>query len=293
MRTLNEYFREKYGHRIHKITISLPFSCPNKDGSISSYGCWFCREGSIPDGNDFSVPLESQIKLGIKRGKKRYGKKTLFMAYFQTGTNTYAPLSELKKTYDSVAEFPEVIGIDIGTRPDCVDRANISLLQGYMGKLREVWIELGLQSSNESTLKRINRGHTAKDYLKAADLITRAGINMCAHMIIGLPGETIEDYKATMEMIIESGAHAVKIHPFHILKGTAAEKDYIKSPYRLLSLHEYAEALALCIKMMPKDMILMRFHGEAGENVLVAPSYCLPKKREEVKEALRAYLEKG
>jgi len=176
MKTLNEYFREKYGHRIHKITVSLPFACPNRDGSISDNGCFFCREGSLPDGNDAAIPVEKQLKSGIIKGKKRFGRQTLFMAYFQTGTNTYAPLTELKSIYDSVACFPEIIGLDVGTRPDCIDRANTALLQGYSSKLREVWVELGLQSSNDRTLNTINRGHMAVDYVKAAGLIKDAGI---------------------------------------------------------------------------------------------------------------------
>ena len=140
-RTLNQYFREKYGHRIHKITISLPFACPNKDGSISSDGCVFCREGSLPDGNDTKIPVEKQIRAGINKGKKRFGKKTLFMAYFQTGTNTYGSVKELK-IYDPILDFKEVIGLDVGTRPDCIDAERLNCFKAtgnFKGNMGGTW----------------------------------------------------------------------------------------------------------------------------------------------------------
>ena len=285
-KTLNEYFRGKYGHRIHKITISLPFACPNKDGSISSDGCIFCREGSLPDGNDSKIPVEKQIRAGINKGKKRFGKNTLFMAYFQTGTNTYGNIKELKKIYDSILGFKEVIGLDVGTRPDCIDAEKANLLKSYTNNLKEIWVELGLQSASDKTLKAINRGHNASEYVRAAKLVKGAGLKLCAHMIIGINGEGKKDYLNTIDMIIKSGADAVKIHPYHILKGTKAGEEYLNKPYKLLTLDEYAEALAECVKLMPSEMVLMRFHGEANENVLLAPDYCLPKKRDELKELL-------
>jgi len=291
-RTLNQYFREKYGHRIHKITISLPFACPNKDGSISSDGCIFCREGSLPDGNDTKIPVEKQIRAGINKGKKRFGKKTLFMAYFQTGTNTYGSVKELKKIYDPILNFKEVIGLDVGTRPDCIDDEKVNLLKSYSGSLKEIWVELGLQSGNDKTLKAINRGHNAAEYARAAELVKGAGLKLCAHMIIGIPGESRKDYINTINMIIKSGADAVKIHPYHILKDTKAGEEYLKKPYKLLTLEEYADALVECVKLMPAGMVLMRFHGEANENVLLAPDYCLPKKRDELKAVFEEKLKK-
>lgn len=286
--SLNDYFKARYNTRVQKITLSLPFSCPH----IASGGCVYCLDGSIPAGNSIAVPLEEQLEQGIKRGLARYGKETKFMAYFQTGTNTLAPLDELKKTYDAPLKYGEIIGIDIGTRPDCVDPSTLMLIGSYAGKYREIWVELGLQSSSNDTLKIIKRGHSVQDFDRAAAAVKEAGIKLAAHIIAGFPWEDPKQPVESAKHACRMGADALKIHPLHVIKGTELARLYGTCKFKLLSIEEYVSVVADIIGSVPENTVIMRFTAEAEKEKLIAPEYCVPEYKNKIKMMVEEELNK-
>jgi radical SAM protein (TIGR01212 family) len=290
--SLNQYFREKYKKRVQKITVSLPFSCPNRDGKISKGGCIYCYNGSMPPKNSLEIPLEKQIEDGILRGKKKFGKDTLFMVYFQTYSNTYAGVDELKSRYDTALKYADVIGIDVGTRPDCISDGILDLLKSYSDKLQEVWIEYGLQSANDSTLKRINRGHNVACFTSAVKIAKEKGLKVIAHMIAGFPWENKNDFINTAGLIAPLAIDGIKIHPLYVMEGTELGEQYKNSKFNLLILDEYTGILADIIEILPKDMVVMRFTAEGGDKGLIAPEYCRPQYKYRIKEMLVEELKK-
>ncbi len=282
--SLNDYFKSKYSNRIQKITVSLPFTCPHiEDGSG---GCAYCHKGSMPPGADVSIPLAKQIMHGIISGKKRYGDGTGFIVYYQTYTNTNAPLDKLKEIYDEAFNHPDIIGIDVGTRPDCAGDDVLKLLKSYEKDGAEVWLELGLQSANNKTLAEINRRHTVEDFTDAAVRSKKAGLKIIAHMMVGLPGETHTDFMATAKLIASLGFFGIKIHPLYVMEGTALGDRYAKKPFEILKIDEYVKALADIIEVLPQEMVVMRFTAEGGEKQLIAPNYCRPEYKLKIKDML-------
>ena len=224
--------------KVYKITLDAGFNCPNRDGTISYGGCIFCDEsGSFSKCHDNLLSIEKQIEVGIERQRKRF-KAEKFLSYFQAFTNTYATVEQLKKIYDSALSYKDIVGMSIGTRPDCVDPEKIDLISSYTDN-HYVWIEYGLQSIHNKTLKAINRGHSYEDFVKAVKLTQNRGINICAHVIIGLPGETKEDMLETAKAIAELGIDGVKIHAYCALKGTKLAQMYDAGEFNPLSQNEY------------------------------------------------------
>ena len=218
----SEYLKERFGCRVHKITVDAGFNCPNIDGTFSKDGCIFCNNYAFSPALRKKASVEDQIQRGIEHGKTRY-KAEKFIVYFQPYSNTYAPVETLKERYDAVRQFPEIAGISIGTRPDCIDAEKISLIETYAQNY-EVWIEYGLQSIHDKTLKLINRNHDYKDFFRAIDMTKNRVIKICAHVIIGLPGETREEILETAKEFSRLNLNGIKIHPLHVVKGTALEK---------------------------------------------------------------------
>jgi len=290
--SLNEYFKSKYHFRVQKITVSLPFTCPNRDGKTAKGGCIFCYNGSMPSSNSTEIKLEKQIKEGISKGRQKYGKDTMFIVYFQTYSNTYASVDELKKIYDVALKYPEVMGIDIGTRPDCVSDEILELIKSYMAKLPEVWLELGLQSANEETLIKINRGHTVQDFVGAVKKTKEKGIKITAHMIAGLPWENSFDFMKTAGLIASLGIEAIKIHPLYVMEDTELGRQYKKEEFKLLSLDMYINTLADIVETLPEGIILARFTAEGEEKGLLAPEYCRTQHKSKIKELLIKELKK-
>jgi len=290
--SLNNYFKSKYNHRVQKITVTIPVTCPNKDGTKGRGGCTYCHEGSIPPGNSPDIPLARQVGAGIERGKKRYGSPAKFLVYFQTNTNTYGPPGMLKKLYDEALGFDGVIGLDIGTRPDCADVEILSVLETYTENFPEIWIEYGLQSASEETLKKINRGHGVEDFLNAVKRTKNTGIKIIAHVIIGFPWETKQDYLETVKTAVAAGIDGIKIHPLYIMDGTQMGKEYRKEKFKLLSLEEYVKILADIIEIIPENVVIMRFTAEGDEKKLLAPDYCRPAYKPKIKQMLIDELDK-
>jgi len=277
--SLNDYFRSKYKTRVQKITLSLPFTCPHGQ-------CSYCWQGSIPPGNSVDVPLTKQLETGILKGKKKYGEETKFFAYFQSYTNTNDTPGNLKKMYDGVLNYHDIIGISAGTRPDAAPEEVLNLLDSYADRGLEPWIEFGLQSASDTTLKRINRGHTVKQFVDAAGAAARTRLKILAHVIIGFPWETPDDFMRTISLVSSLNIHGIKIHPLYIMDGTKLGDEYKASRFKLLSIEDYVNALADIIEVLPKEMVIMRFTAEGHPERLLAPDYCMPAYKLKIKEML-------
>jgi radical SAM protein (TIGR01212 family) len=290
-RSLKSYFKEKYGTRVQKITVSLPFTCPhmNEDGSG---GCTYCHRGSLPPGMDPSIPLAKQIIHGISAGIKRYGDDTKFLVYYQSYTNTNAPVGTLKEIYSEAFNHPGVIGIDVGTRPDCVGDDVIKLIDSFNCDGGETWMELGLQSASDETLKRVNRGHTVADFLDAVYRARNTGIKLIAHVMVGLPGEDRGDFLRTASLVASLKIFGIKIHPLYIMEGTDLGDEYNRHHFKLLAIDEYIQALADIAEILPPEMVMMRFTAEGDEKHLIAPNYCRQEYKERIKELFLEELQK-
>jgi len=275
----SSYLKERFGTRVYKVSIDAGFSCPNKDGTLSSDGCIFCdnRAFSYNTRVDKPRPIQTQIEKGMDFGRLRYGAEK-FIVYFQAYTNTYAPLNILKERYNTVKNFKDIVGISIGTRPDCVNEEILDLIENY-SKDYEVWIEYGLQSINENSLKLINRNHTYQDFLKAYDLTKKRNIKVCAHVIIGLPNERKSDIIKTAIELGRLKIDAVKIHPLHIVRGTKLEELYRKGLYKPLEMDEYIALVADFIKYLWRETIIQRISADCPKTMLIAPDWVLNKNK--------------
>ena len=270
--------KELFGCKVYKITLDAGFTCPNRDGSLSGSGCIFCEDGgSFSQAHSNKLSISDQVKTGIEQLKNRFGAEK-FISYFQAYSNTYAPVEKLKTLYDEAVSHPDIVGLSIGTRPDCVDEEKIRLINSYT-KTHQVWIEYGLQSIHEKSLKLINRGHTAEDFFKACELTKKFGsdIRICTHVILGLPGETREEMQKTAQAIAELKPDGVKIHMLCVLKNTELENIYNKGELKLLSLEEYVSAVCDFIEFLPQETAIHRLAGNGLNKILVAPDWLSEK----------------
>jgi len=277
-RDLNSYFRELFGHRVHKITVDAGLNCPNRDGTLSTGGCIYCNaKGSGTGAFAAGKSIRDQLESAKVRVARRFKAKK-FIAYFQSFTNTYAPLATLKTLYDEALAVPDVAGLAIGTRPDCINAEILDLLEDYAAKYL-IWIEYGLQSAHNETLRRINRGHDASVFETAVAVTLGRGINICAHVILGLPGETRRQMMETARFLAGLGIHGVKIHLLYVIKGTPLETLYINGGLQCLEQAEYAELVCEFLERLPKDMIIQRLTGDPHPDELVAPDWALKKRQ--------------
>jgi uncharacterized protein len=273
---LNSYLREKFGCRVQKITIDAGLNCPNRDGTISTGGCIYCNERGSGNGSfQLGVSIAEQLNRGKTALSKRYKAKK-FIAYFQSFSNTYASIDRLKVLYDEALSVKDIVGLSIGTRPDCIDESILSLLENY-AKTHLIWIEYGLQSANDPTLKMINRGHDFNSFKNAVELTKGRGIQICVHVILGLPGETAADMRRTGNMLANIGIDGIKIHLLYVVKGTKMETLYQHGHYECLTMDEYAELVCDFIEVLPDSMIIQRLTGDPHPEELVAPRWALQK----------------
>lgn len=285
----NTYLRNIFGCRVQKITIDAGFSCPNRDGTISTRGCIYCNvRGSGTGAHATGLSVTEQLLQGKRALSKRYKAKK-FIAYFQAFSNTYAPFDKLKSLYEEALEVDDVVGLSIGTRPDCVDESVLELLQGY-GKKYLVWIEYGLQSVHDATLAFINRGHDFKCFKKTVAATKNRGIKICAHVILGLPNEKKTDMLKTARAVANMGIDGLKIHLLYVVKGTKLDILYSAGKYRCLEQHEYVDLVCDFLERIPKNMIIQRLTGDPHPEELVAPMWS--KKKMETMDLIKETLEK-
>ncbi|MEE8386946.1 MAG: TIGR01212 family radical SAM protein [Acidiferrobacterales bacterium] len=274
--TFGQSMLSKYGERVHKIAIDAGFTCPNRDGRIGRGGCTFCNNTSFSPNGRKPPSIADQIAAGKKVIRKRTGAQK-FIAYFQAYTNTYADVDYLRAQYDMALSEPDVIGLSIGTRPDCVPPSVLDLLAGYQDKGHEVWLELGLQSAFDHTLARVNRGHGRLEYEIAVQNAQARNINICTHLIVGLPGETESHVRRTLEYVLMLGVQGLKLHPLHVVKGTQLANSWRQGNYRPITFHEYISIATNLIERTPVEVIYHRVTGTASPDILLAPVWCSRK----------------
>jgi len=274
--TFGRAMRERYGYKVHKLAVNAQFTCPNRDGTKGIGGCTFCNNTSFSPNARKPPEVDEQLETGRQVILKRTG-ASRYLAYFQAYTNTYADINYLKSLYDNALSHPDVIGLSIGTRPDCVPNGVLKLLTQYQERGYEIWLELGLQSSFDHTLEGVNRGHGFAEYQDAIQRAHRYGLQVCTHLIVGLPKETSQHSLTSMLRVLDTGPQGIKIHPLHIVKGTQLARQWKQGEYQPLTLDEYVDTVVAMVKMAPDDMIFHRLTGTASEDILLAPNWCSKK----------------
>lgn len=277
-RTFSEYLKERFGTKVYRVPIDAGFDCPNRDGTRAFGGCTFCDErGSGAPTIKTGLDIQQQLVDGIKRIERRYGAKK-FLAYFQAFTNTYAPEGVLKGLYDAGLNHPDVVGLCIGTRPDCVPDNVLDLLAEY-DKKTFVWLEMGLQTSFNQTLDRINRAHSAEEFFDATARAKKRGLKVATHLIFGLPGETPEQMLETVRKVAATPIDAIKIHQLCIYKGTPMEMDYRLGNLQTMDEDVYVQLVADSLELLPPEMVVMRLVAEGQADEIIAPSWSFEKSR--------------
>ena len=288
-RSFNRYLREQFGCKVYKVSLDAGFTCPNRDGKLGHSGCIFCSpRGSASPLVDPKASIDQQMRAGIAFGQRRYRAKG-FLAYFQAFTNTYAPLEHLKRLYDVALQHHEVVGLSVGTRPDCITDEVLNLLQGY-SRTHEVWIEYGLQSVHDYTLEWLQRGHNAAAFFDAIERTRDRGLRICAHVIFGLPTETVEDMLTTIRALIPLPLDGIKIHALHVVQGTQLAAMYAAENLGFLSQADYVQIVCDALELLPSHIVIQRLTGEAPASELVGPEWTLRKV--ETLQAITAELRK-
>ncbi len=265
------YLKNKFGAKVYKITIDAGFSCPNRDGTLSSGGCIFCDDGgSFSQAHSNLLPVEEQVLAGVETLSKRF-KAEKFMSYFQAYSNTYRPVDELEKIYKSALNHKDVVGISIGTRPDCVDDDKLNLISS-IGEDYYTWVEYGLQSIHDKTLKRINRGHDFDCFLKTYEKTKEKGINVCVHVILGL-WETHDEMMQTAQKLAELGVDGVKIHMLCALENTKLANLYKAGEIEFMSEDEYVKTVCDFLEYLPTKTTIHRLAGNGLKKELLAPRW--------------------
>jgi len=288
-----DFLREVFPQceRVRKVSLNAGFSCPNLDGTVGKGGCAYCDNKSFSAVATSELSVAEQLEDGMKMAKN-----CGILAYFQSYTNTHAPVERLREVFMPVIQHSRVVGISIGTRPDCLSQEVVNLLV-ELNNIKPVIVEIGVQSANDKTLKSINRNHTAKQVRDAAAHCKNAGLLITSHIIIGLPNEDMSDFINTAKLIAECGFSAVKIHPLHIVKGTKFAEEYARGKIGLLSMEDYCKAAAEVIRIVQPDVAIERVSAEdatsrsGGGGKVIAPDWC--GQREKIWECINAILGAG
>jgi radical SAM protein (TIGR01212 family) len=271
-----ESLRQRFGARVARVCIDAGFTCPNVDGTITTGGCVYCDNRSFsPYRRGPRIPIPTQVERGVHFLGRRY-RADRFLAYFQAATNTHAPVDRLRKVYDEALAHPQVVGLIVGTRPDSVPGPVLDLLQSYARRLY-VGLELGLQSIHDRSLEWMNRGHDAGAFLDAVARCQGRGLDLCAHVILGLPGESRADMLATADALASLPVQGVKIHNLHVVRDTPLERMYDAGEVRVLERDDYVSVVCDFLERLPPEMVIHRLSGEAPPDYLVAPAWCLDK----------------
>jgi len=267
-KNLSGYLREKYGKRLKKICIDAGFSCPNRDGKVSTGGCIYCGERGAGE----HICPQKSIGEQVARALDEAREDDEFIAYFQNFTNTYADIETLKERYDAALISDRIKILSVGTRPDCIDNEVAKLLASYKAK-REVWVELGLQTANDETAKIINRGYTRSVFENAVRILEKYGLSVIVHLIVGLPGEDLQEIKKTTAYLSRFKLFGLKIHSIYVMRGTKLEEMHAAGEYSPPTLDEYVEAAAYIITHTSQDTVIHRLTGDCPEGLLVAPEW--------------------
>lgn len=276
--TLNAHYQKKFGCKVYKLAIDAGFTCPNRDGTVGTGGCIFC---SAYGGGEFAETMRGNISEQLERAKARVSAKNKggkYIAYFQSFSNTYGPLPLLRQLYYDAIGPEDIVGLAIGTRPDCLNPEIVELL-AEVNRIKPVSVELGLQSTNEESVRYIRRGYENEVYFDAVRRLKAAGLEVVTHVILGLPGETADIAARTTADAVAAGTDGIKFHLLHVLRGTDLEKDYLTGKFLCLELEEYAQWLKTCLEQVPPSVVVHRITGDGAKRDLVAPLWSADKKR--------------
>lgn len=278
--SINDWLKGRFGERIYKVSLNSGCLCPNLDGTIGTEGCIFCNLQSHNPAHSLQgvkqgASINRQLEDGLSYVMKRHG-ATKVIAYFQSGSNTHMAANLLAPMFKDAISNPHVVGLAVSTRPDCIGKDHIELLR-ELGQKTFLWVELGLQSSNDDTLKLIGRGHGAAEFSKAAQTLRDSKISICAHVILGLPGENIETMLETAKFLNEHKVWGVKIHNLHVLRGTRLEKLYNDGKVKLPTLAEYADWVVSFLEVLDPGIIIHRVNSHSPRNLTVAPDWSVNK----------------
>jgi radical SAM protein (TIGR01212 family) len=272
----SQFLKEKFGAKVYRVTVDGGFTCPNVDGTVAVGGCVFCDNRSFsPNRRLPRTTIREQVRRGIALLEDRYGAKQ-FLAYFQAATNTYAPVDKLKRLYNEALEHPQVVGLAIGTRPDCVPDPILEMIERY-ARDRFVCLELGLQSMHDRSLDWMNRGHHFHEFIDAVSRCQGRGLHLCVHVILGLPGESRDDMLETADAIAALPVHSLKIHNLHVVRDTPMERMYHCGTVPMLERDEYVQVVCDFLERLPPDLVIDRLNGDAPPDYLIAPLWCLDK----------------
>ena len=278
MKMLSDHYREKFGCKVYKLSLDGGLTCPNRDGTLGTRGCIFCGgDGSGAFAEKCCESIDVQLERAMERVKDK-NKNGKYIAYFQSFTNTYAPVETLRKLYYEAIGPEYIVGLSIGTRPDCLGEDVVTLLQEING-IKPVSVELGLQTVHEETARYIRRGYDTAVYFDAVRRLKNAGIEVVTHIILGLPGETLDMMLETARQVAAAGTDGVKFHMLHVLRGTDLARDYEEGKFTVFSLEDYGEVLKKCISVLPEHMVIHRITGDGAKKDLIAPLWSGDKKR--------------
>ena len=279
MQNLSDYLIRRFGGKTYKLSLSSGCTCPNRDGTLGTGGCTFCSAGGSGEFAAPEAPLDEQIRMAKERirGKTDAAR---YIAYFQAFTNTYGDVSRLRKLYMETVSREEIAALSLGTRPDCLPDDVMEMLRD-LRKIKPVFVELGLQTIHERTAERIRRGYSLPVFEEAYRKLKEAGLEVVVHVILNLPGETREDMLETVRYLaaLDPPPDGVKLQMLQILKGTVMAEEYARDPFPLMGLPEYADLIAECVRILPEETVLHRMTGDGPRRLLIAPLWCLDKKR--------------
>lgn len=277
-RRLSDHYRDKFGCKVYKLSIDAGFTCPNRDGTLGYGGCIFCAGAG---GGDFAEKEAGSIAQQLENAKARVRSKVKdgkFIAYFQAFTNTYGPTAHLEGLYRQAMEPEDIVGLAIGTRPDCLPEETVALL-AQLNRIKPITVELGLQTVHEKTIRYIRRGYPNHVYFNAVNRLKAAGIEVVTHIIIGLPGENGDMAAETTRQAVAAGTDGIKFQLLHVLQGTDLAQDYLAGKFQCLELEEYAAILKQCIALLPSHVAVHRITGDGAKRDLIAPQWSADKKR--------------
>ena len=283
-KTLNDHYRERFGCKVYKLSLDGGFTCPNRDGTLGTRGCIFCT------GSGEFAESGANISTQLERAKARVCAKNnggKYIAYFQSFTNTYAPVKRLRELYLAAIAPADIVGLAIGTRPDCLGEDVLALL-AEINRIKPVSVELGLQTVHDATISYIRRGYVNQTYFDAVKKLKAAGVEVVTHLILGLPGETPEMMAESTRQAVAAGTDGIKFHLLHVMEGTDLATDYRAGKFSCLSLEEYAKILKACLSLLPPHVVVHRITGDGAKKGLIAPLWSGDKKR--VLNYLKDYL---
>jgi radical SAM protein (TIGR01212 family) len=272
-----DYLESKYGCRVFKLPIDAGLGCPNRDGTVSHGGCIFCsEEGSASPTSLTSEVIIDQMRTAVTSFSRSF-KDSRYIAYFQAFSNTYASTDILRKLYDTALSFPDIVGLMIGTRPDCIDSEKAALIASYRHSNFELWIEIGMQSMHNKSLSFLNRGHTHDETRHAIDICAKSGIDVCLHVILGIPGESWDDMMRTADEISILPVRGIKIHHLHVIRNTPLADLYAQHKISMLTHEEYVSTLCDFLERIRSDILVHRIIGDREKSSLIAPQWGMLK----------------